>query len=98
MGMSERINKIMKLKYIFLFVFLISLAGCADFVTFKEAANIEPVGFWYGLWHGMICIFSLLISLFDDTATIYAIYNNGAWYNFGFVIGVGCLANSPRAL
>jgi len=70
------------------------LAGCADTATFTQAGQIEPVGFWYGLWHGMIIPFSWIGSLFSDDIAIYAIYNNGGWYDFGFVLGVGGLASS----
>lgn len=69
-------------------IVLLMLSGCADHVTFAEAATREPVGFWYGLWHGMICPIAWIVSLFSDNVTIYAIYNNGGWYNFGFVLGV----------
>lgn len=72
-------------------VMLICLSGCADSVSFSVAASVEPVGFWYGLWHGTILPFSWLVSLFSDSTAIYAIYNNGGWYDFGFAIGVGAL-------
>jgi hypothetical protein len=63
------------------------LAGCADRVSFAVAGTIAPVGFLYGLWHGTILPFAWLVSLFDRHVTIYAIYNNGAWYNTGFLLG-----------
>lgn len=65
------------------------LTGCADTVTFAQAGQIEPVGFWYGLWHGMTFPFAWIGSLFSDEIAIYAIYNNGGWYDFGFFCGVG---------
>ena len=65
------------------------LTGCADSVTFVQAENIEPVGFWFGLWHGIIFPLAWIWSLFSDGIAIYAIYNNGGWYDFGFFIGVG---------
>jgi hypothetical protein len=49
--------------------------------------NGEVMGFWYGLWHGWISIVSFIFSLWDDTVGIYAINNNGIWYNFGFLLG-----------
>lgn len=67
---------------------LLLLSGCADQVSFVEAATRQEVGFWYGLWHGMILPFSWLVSLFDEDVAIYAIYNSGGWYDFGFVLGV----------
>ena len=73
------------------------LSGCADTVNFTDAATRAPVGFWYGLWHGMICPIAWLVSLFSDDVAIYAIYNNGGWYDFGFVLGAGILGGSASS-
>ena len=81
------------MKYLFVFILLL-LSGCADSVTFQQATTMHQVGFWYGVWHGMICPISWFVSLFSDSTAIYAIYNNGGWYDFGFVIGVGALSSS----
>ncbi len=67
-----------------LFIF----TGCADSVNFTLDTAHEEVGFWYGLWHGFIILFAFIVSLFDESVALYAIYNNGAWYNFGFIIGL----------
>ncbi|WP_415912966.1 hypothetical protein [Neptuniibacter sp. QD37_11] len=48
---------------------------------------MEEVGFWHGLWHGLIILFALIGSFFDSSMTLFAAYNNGAWYNLGFVLG-----------
>jgi len=66
---------------------LLLLAGCADTVTFAQAANMAPVGFLHGLWHGLIFGFAWFFSLYADSISIYAIYNNGGWYDFGFFLG-----------
>lgn len=79
------------MKYFILILVVLFLSGCADEVSFQEAAKMTTVGFWFGLWHGMILPFSWFISLFNDSTTIYAIYNNGGWYDFGFVLGCGAL-------
>lgn len=83
-----------RLKFVFAICFIIGLTGCADTVAFLQAGQIEPVGFWYGLWHGMILPFAWIGSLFSDNIAIYAIYNNGGWYDFGFALGVGGLASA----
>ena len=75
----------------FSIVFL--LTGCADALTLEEAGAVEPVGFWYGLWHGIILPVSFICSLIWDEYTIYAVYNNGGWYDFGFVLGALCVAS-----
>ena len=67
---------------------ILFLTGCADTVNFIDAASLESVGFWFGLWHGIIFPFAWLVSLFDSSVSIYAIYNNGGWYDFGFFLGV----------
>ena len=76
---------------------LLALSGCADSVNHTVAATMEPVGFWYGLWHGMILPFAWLVSLFDSDVAIYATYNNGGWYDFGFILGVGTLGSSSSS-
>jgi len=48
----------------------------------------KPAGFFQGLWHGFILLFSFIISLFSNKVSIYEVYNIGGWYNFGFLLGV----------
>lgn len=82
----------MKTKYAILFFLLVLLfSGCADVAEVKECVDASPYGFWGGLWHGMIVPFSWIGSLFSDDIAIYAVNNNGGWYDFGFVLGVGAL-------
>ena len=40
-----------KYKYLVV-VILFLLTGFADHVSLAQAANIQTVGFWYGLWLG----------------------------------------------
>jgi hypothetical protein len=47
----------------------------------------EAPGFFMGLLHGFIILFSFIGSLFMDVR-IYAFPNSGGWYDFGFLIGV----------
>lgn len=80
-----------------LFVALL-LAGCADAVSVKDCVADEPYGFWGGLWHGIIAPVSFICSLFIDHIAMYAVNNNGGWYDFGFVLGAGILfGGSSRA-
>ena len=48
----------------------------------------QPAGFFWGIWHGLIAIITLIGSLFSDNVTIYESYNTGFFYNLGFLIGV----------
>ena len=82
----------MIIKWGYCFVIILLLSGCADHVTFQQAATRQIVGFWYGFWHGIILPVSWIVSLFSDSTAIYAIYNNGGWYDFGFTLGCGALA------
>ncbi|MET8762964.1 hypothetical protein [Lentzea sp. NPDC004782] len=51
----------------------------------------QLAGFWKGLWHGLIYPVTFIISLFTDRVSIYEVHNNGNWYDFGFVAGIGLL-------
>ncbi|MFH1942705.1 MAG: hypothetical protein ABIL68_11455 [bacterium] len=64
---------------------LVVLSGCAPGNDRFDAA---PAGFWAGLWHGFICLFTFLISLFSDTVRMYETNNIGGWYDFGFILGI----------
>jgi hypothetical protein len=63
-------------------------AGPNNVVRILEITK-EPVGFWNGLWHGMISPITLVISLFNDNIGMYEVHNNGGWYNLGFLLGAG---------
>ena len=65
---------------------LLLLAGCAT----QSAAAVEPAapGFLYGLWHGIIFPFAWVLSLFMPDVSVYAIPNNGGWYDFGYFLGI----------
>lgn len=79
----------MKSKKITVLIGLISLIlffiGCAP-NNAKFAS--EAAGFWAGLWHGLICIITFIISLFSDSVGIYEVNNTGGWYDFGFILGI----------
>lgn len=82
-----------RVRIVFLILLSLSLIGCAESVTFAEAQAMEPVGFWPGYFDGVTLLLSLFGSLLDDQIAIYAIYNNGGYYDFGFVLGVGTLGS-----
>lgn len=86
------------LQFLLLFaVGAIILSSClAEPVNVSTLVSEKPAGFWMGLWHGIIAPISFIISLFSDTITMYAVNNNGGWYDFGFVIGAGILFSGGR--
>ncbi len=81
-------------------IVLFALTGCADVTQVDNCipSNEHTYGFFGGVWHGAITVFSFVGSLIWDDVAIYAINNNGGWYNFGFVGGLGFLLNMFRML
>ena len=75
-------------------VIIVLCQGCAKDVSFIQAGGMEPVGFWSGLWHGLIFPFSFIGSSIFDSVAVYAIYNNGGPYDLGFFLGIFCLIAS----
>ena len=69
------------------------LAGCAASGN-QVASPSSDVGFWLGLWHGFITPVTFIVSLFNDSVGIYEVRNNGAWYDFGFMLGVSFVFGS----
>jgi hypothetical protein len=72
----------------------LSVAGSNS--KYKEP-NARPAGFWGGLWHGMIAPITFLVSIFVDGVSIYETNNNGRWYEFGFMLGIGAYAGGGKA-
>ena len=70
---------------------LVLLSSCAHVENVEACVGSDTYGFWGGLWHGLITPISFIGSLFFDSIGIYAVNNNGGWYDFGFILGVGCL-------
>jgi hypothetical protein len=75
----------------FMTVAILAIAGCAGpnpSVHVPDASG-QIAGFWLGLWQGLISPITFIISLFSDNVHVYEVHNNGGWYNFGFLWGVG---------
>jgi hypothetical protein len=66
------------------------LAACAPTNTAVSHAAGTP-GFWQGLWHGLISPVAFVISLFNDHVGIYAVRNDGGWYDAGFMVEVSTI-------
>ena len=67
----------------------LALAACA--ATQSDAAVVHTAGtpgFLLGLWHGFIFPIVWIVSLFADSVAIYAVPNNGGWYDFGYFLGI----------
>ena len=65
---------------------LLTLTACAQAVGTATAPDAP--GFLLGVWHGFIFPVAWVISLFLDNVAIYAVPNNGGWYDFGYFLGI----------
>jgi hypothetical protein len=64
----------------------LTLTSCAHQV--QTAVAPTAPGFLYGLWHGFIFPVAWILSLFMPNVAIYAVPNNGGWYDFGYFLGI----------
>jgi hypothetical protein len=62
-----------------------AVVGCAHQPGMAD--SYDAPGFWFGLLHGFIVVFSFIGSLFTNVR-IYAFPNSGGWYDFGYLIGI----------
>lgn len=74
--------------------FGILFTSCADVSDVDKCLPDDPYGFWAGVWHGWIAPIAFIGSLFNDDIAVYAINNNGGWYTFGFLLGIGAFSSS----
>jgi len=54
----------------------------------SDAVAAGAPGFWLGLWHGLIFPLAWIASLFVPNIAVYAVPNNGGWYDFGYFLGI----------
>ena len=79
------------LPYAIVLFVLFMLSSCAEVQHVAACQTGHTYGFLGGLWHGIIAPGTFVISLFSDHVAVWAVNNNGGWYTFGFLIGVGSL-------
>jgi hypothetical protein len=74
----------------------LALAAC---VATESPGSVQPTapGFWLGVWHGFIFPLSFVLSLFLDDINVYAVPNNGSWYDFGYFVGIVFLGVGARS-
>ena len=73
----------------------LALAACAA-TQQPDAVAPQAPGFLLGLWHGFIFPFAWLVSVFAPNIAIYAVPNNGGWYDFGYFLGVAVFGVGAR--
>jgi hypothetical protein len=64
---------------------------CACFATQVPVPRVlvgNRPGFWLGLWHGFVAPVAFFVRLFSESTRLYAFPNAGAWYDFGFMLGI----------
>ena len=65
----------------------LALSACAAQQSADAVAPTAP-GFLLGLWHGFIFPIAWIVSLVVDKVAVYAVPNNGGWYDFGYFLGI----------
>ncbi|WP_448660138.1 hypothetical protein ACPVPU_06410 [Sphingomonas sp. CJ99] len=76
---------------------LLALAACARQVD--SAVQPDAPGILLGIVHGFIFPVAWVASLFLPDVAVYAVPNNGGWYDFGYFLGIcvfGVGANGGR--
>jgi hypothetical protein len=68
-------------------------------IATEAPTAVQPAapGFWFGVWHGFIFPVTFIFSLFTDDVAIYAVPNNGTWYDAGYFIGIVFLGVGARS-
>jgi hypothetical protein len=64
------------------------LAACAHHAVSVVRHTPDTPGFLLGLWHGFIFPVAWVLSLFVQGVAVYAVPNQGGWYDFGYFIGI----------
>lgn len=75
---------------------LAALAACARQSAEAVSSAAGTPGFLLGLWHGFIFPVAWICSLISPRFAIYAVPNNGGWYDFGYFVGIVFLGVGAR--
>ena len=75
---------------------VLALAACTAVQSGTVVQSGAP-GFLDGVWHGFIFPVAFIVSLFKPDVAIYAVPNNGTWYDFGYFVGIVILGVGARS-
>jgi len=74
----------------------LAVAACVA-TEARTAVHPEAPGFLLGVWHGFAFPVTFILSLFTDDIAIYAVPNNGHFYDFGYFVGIVFLGVGARS-
>lgn len=83
-------------RLILLLPLALALTAC---IAKQGPGAVTPTGpgFLEGVLHGFIFPVAWIVSLFTDRIAVYAVPNNGGWYDFGYFIGIVFLGVGARS-
>jgi hypothetical protein len=67
---------------------LLLLAGCARQAASGVSHAADAPGLLLGIWHGFIFPVAWVLSLVMPEVAVYAVPNDGGWYDFGYFLGI----------
>jgi hypothetical protein len=81
------VSRAFRPRYATLVAAALALSACA---ATQDSGAVTPTapGFLLGLWHGFIFPVAWVVSLFFKNVAVYAVPNNGGWYDFGYFLGI----------
>jgi len=94
-------------RYLFIFITLLLLSGCAKHYTFE--AYSDPYGFFSGIWHGFIFPYALIANIVSWALSLFGISfladvqiigrpNTGFFfYYIGFFLGLSSYGGAGAA-
>ena len=86
-GPRGRVSRALRPRYATILAAALALSACTATQQSGAVTSTAP-GFLLGLWHGFIFPVAWIVSLFADKVAIYAVPNNGGWYDFGYFLGI----------
>ena len=86
--LAQNLSALRHRRYRLVLLIVLGAVAAASCAHQPAPEAVDPPGFFMGLVHGFIIVFSFIGSLFSDVR-IYAFPNSGGWYDFGYVLGAG---------
>lgn len=88
--MNNDCIKLAKYKHLYtLIIIALIITSCADVNHIESCTTGHVYGFFGGFWHGLIAPFSIFGRILGNDIAVYALNNNGSWYDVGFILGAG---------